>query len=379
MGTVSAARTWQWFSGSNVLGPVLLTALLHTTVLVSYVAAYGGDWSALVCVDEAKSGRWPFERVQVGFPNGGYDGQFYYALARQPWTRHGPEVLDFPAYRHARILYPALAWLCSGGDPILLLWVLPTLNLAAIIGLAWVGALLALHYGRSSWWGCLLPLVLNAGMPALRDLTDPLATAAVCAVLAAYLLKWPVWQLTLWAVAAALSREPNVILIVLVLGDALLERRWHQATGLVVALLLWAGWIVTLRLSYGEWPVSSGNLDAPLSGIGYVFTHLSGQFGRPALLNVVGMLLLVVQLGISTLLLFRGQRLTVGIALAGIVLALLGGIAIYQSSWSYVRVFLWMPLAIWLWSVQTGRRWPVVLLVPGVLWLVAACVQPWLR
>ena len=41
----------------------------------------------------------------------------------------------------------------------------------------------------SPWWGFLLPLLLNAGTPALRDLTDPVATFAVCGLLAAWLMQ----------------------------------------------------------------------------------------------------------------------------------------------------------------------------------------------
>ncbi len=364
---------------TGVLGPVLLTAVLHTVILVSYVAAYRGDLSALVCVDAGRIERWPFEAIHVGFAKGGYDGQLYYILARQPWSRYSQEDLGVPAYRHAHILYPALAWLCSGGHPVLLLWVMPAINLAALSGLAWVGALLARHYRRSPWWGCLLPLLLNAGMPALRNLTDPLATATICAVLAAYLLKWPVWQMALWAVTAALSREQNVGIILLVLGDAVLKRRWRRSRALAVALLPWLGWIVTLRVWYAEWPMGSGLLGVPLSGIWYILTHLTGHYGRPALLNIVGMLLLSGQMCLSGILLVRARRLTAGITLAGVILALLGAPPLYHNGWGYVRVFLWMPLGIWLWSIQSGRRWPILLLLPGVFWLVLATVQPWIE
>src|SRR5207244_3002432 len=140
----------------------------------------GADLSALVCVSPERVGRWPYESIRVGLGTDGFDGQFYYALARDPWHRHDYP-LDIPAYRHARILYPALAWLLSGGgDPGRLLWAMPAINLLAAAGLAWLGAGLALRHGRSAWWGFLLPLVVNVGMPALRDLTDPLAALTAC-------------------------------------------------------------------------------------------------------------------------------------------------------------------------------------------------------
>src|SRR5262245_54954748 len=127
-------------ASSFFLGPMLLTAALHTALLGIYVWGYGGDVSALVCADANQIGRWPYEAIRVGFPAGGLDGQYYYTLARDPWRRHDATVIDLPAYRHARILYPGLAWALSGGDPEWLLWILPAINLIAIVGLAWLGA-----------------------------------------------------------------------------------------------------------------------------------------------------------------------------------------------------------------------------------------------
>ena len=65
---------------------------------------------------------------------------------------------------------------------------LPLLNLLAVTGLAWLGVVLATHYGRSPWWGFVLPIAVNVGISLLRDLTDPLAALAVCGLLTAWLL-----------------------------------------------------------------------------------------------------------------------------------------------------------------------------------------------
>src|SRR5205085_10461732 len=98
-----------------------------------YVLAFGGDPAALLCLKQGYVGRGPFEHVTVGLSAEGYDGQYCYVLARDPWHRHSA-YLDIPAYRHARILYPALAWLGRVAAPRLLLWALPLLNLLATAG-----------------------------------------------------------------------------------------------------------------------------------------------------------------------------------------------------------------------------------------------------
>jgi hypothetical protein len=361
-----------------IVGPILVAGAVHALIFACYIGGFGGDMSALICVDKARIGNSPFERVSTGFPKGGYDGQYYYALARSPFSFHGTDVIDFPAYRQARILYPSLAWLLSGGDPDLLLWVMPAINLAAIMALAGIGARLALHYQRSAWWGCLLPVVVNAGMPALRDLTDPLAVAMVAALLAAHLLNRPAWQLAIWA-AAALSREQNVAIVLLISGDAALQRRWDRVVALAAGGLLWFGWILTLRVSYAEWPVSAATMGVPAAGIWHCITHLTGQYGRPPLLNVAGMCILLLQLTLGAIAVVRVQRLIAAVALSGIALAVLGGVPIYESSWSYARVFLWIPLGVWVWSIQSGRTWPMLLLIPGGFWFLLAAAQPWVE
>jgi hypothetical protein len=366
---------------SSVASTVFCATALHLGFLGNYLAAYGGDPSAFVCADRDKIGRPPFAAIRAGFPNGGYDGQWYYVIARRPWARQSADTIDLPAYRQVRILYPALAWMLSGGgDPLGLFWVMPLINLAAIAVTAWYGARIAVYHGRSPWWGFALPIVLNAGMPALRDLTDPLATAALVAMLATYLLERPAWQLAVWAAAAALGREQNAVIIVFALFDACLRRRWRHLTALALGLAVWIGWVAFVRLWYGEWPTSSANVAAPFSGAWQGVTHLTGRYGRPAVVNVIGMLILMLQFGLCVLLLLRRpQVLTAGIAVAGIALALLGGPVVYESAWSYARVFVWMPLAVWLWSMQTARSSPTILLTTAIIWPLLASVQAWLK
>src|SRR5689334_9259721 len=144
----------------RVVGPCLVAAGFHAALLAAYVAAFGGDPSALVCAARERLGRPPYECLRTGFDRNGYDGQFYYALARAPWRRHGSDI-DAPAVRHARILYPALSWLFSGGDARLLVWVMPAVNLLAIAALAGLGAAVACRHGLGAWWGALLPLAVN--------------------------------------------------------------------------------------------------------------------------------------------------------------------------------------------------------------------------
>jgi hypothetical protein len=369
----------------RIARPALAAAGLHAAVLASYVAAFGGDLSALVCTAKERLGRPPYEGLRIGFDKNGYDGQFYYAIARAPWRRHDLGV-DAPAVRQARILYPALSWLLSGGDALLLLWMMPLVNLLAIAALAGLGAAVARRHGLSVWWGVLLPVAVNAGMPALRNLTDVLSTLAVGALLAAWLLRWPWWALALAAAAALFSREQNVAVVLLVLAFASRPRhsadvdRGRTIAGLLAALALWSAWLCVLRHFYGEWPMlpAGGNLGPPLAGMLYRWGHLDAGSRSLTLLHLVCMLTLTVQLGLAFGLVWSpADRLVVLVALAGSVLAVLGGVSLYGDSWSYPRVFAWLPLAVWLGSAQARRRWALaVLSAPAVLPL-AAVLRAW--
>jgi hypothetical protein len=361
--------------------PVAAAVLLHAALLGAFVAAYHGDVSALVCLDEQQTGIPPYEAVRVGFPSGGYDGQFYYAIARDPWRRH-LFVTEFGAFRHQRLLYPALGWLISGGDARRLLWALPAINLAAVGGLAWLGVRLARHYGTNVWWGFVLPLAVNDGLPLLRDLTDPLATFAVCGLLAGWLLGWADWQLVLWATAAAFSREQNVAIILVVLAAALWTRRRGATVALAVVLLLWLGWFCLLRVAYGGWPLPPAGdyyFGTPFKGMLFRWSHLDYSGSRlSGILHLLRMVVLTLHLGLALYLAARTPDRVVSIvALGGVALAVLTGVAAYGDAWSYTRVFVWVPLAVWLASVRLRRPRPLWLLLPAALWPLITVAAAW--
>jgi hypothetical protein len=365
----------------QILGPALMAGAFHAALLAGYVAAHQGDPSALVCVGHERQGRVPYEFIRVGFERFGYDGQFYYALARSPWARHVVGI-DFAAGRQLRILYPALGWLFTGGDAHLLLWAMPAINLAAIAGLAALGAWLARRRGLSPWWGCLLPLAVNAGMPALRNLTDVLSTLTVAGLLAAWLTQGPPWQLALWAAAAAFCREQNVAVVGLVLSACAWRRRWHTCAALAGVLALWAGWVGFLRLAYGVWPFlpASGNFGRPFAA----FVQCLPASGTPrtttqTITHAACLALVAAQMALALYLARRpGDPVLRLFLLAAFTLAALAGTAIYEDKWSFTRVLAWLPLAAWLACVEQQRRRLLALLALPALIPVGVVVKAWM-
>ncbi|MHB1424589.1 MAG: hypothetical protein ACYC3I_15575, partial [Gemmataceae bacterium] len=362
--------------------PIVAAVAFHLTLLGAYLAVFHGDLSALVCVGQKQIGTAPYEAVRVGFATGGFDGQFYYAIARDPWKWQAA-ILDVPAYRHVRLLYPALAWaLSGGGDPQRLFWALPLLNLAAIAGLAWLGVRLARHYGVNVWWGFVLPLAVNDGMPLLRNLTDPLATFTVCGLLASWLIGGRWHHLALWAAAALFGREQNAAVVLVVFAAALGTRRYRTVAGLTIVLTLWGGWIALLHAGYGQWPVlprSDYFFGVPFKGMWFRWTNLGFSGSRAsAALHLGRMLLLTLHCFLALYLAARiPDRVVSLVALGGVALAVLTGMASYEDAWSYTRVFVWIPLTIWLAGVRLRLARPMWLLVPVSLWPLLSVATAW--
>ena len=361
------------------IGPTFAAVVVQAALMAVYLARFGGDPSALVCVRQDAVGKFPFEYVRTSLSEEGFDGQFYYAIARDPWHKQDERAIVLPGYRHQRILYPALGWLLSGGDGKKLLWALPAVNLMAFGALAGLGAVFATRFGRNPWWGFFLPLMVNAGTPALRDLTDPLATLALFGLLATVICRGSGIALMVWAAAAAFSREQNVLVIGMIGASLLLQRRWLAVGALALVLAAWGGWLWRLREMYGYWPFAGDNLAAPFAGMWYRLQHLRGdEAARAAPIHAVGLIFILAQVGVCLIMpLWRAEKVVALTALAGAALAVCGGPAIYMSGHSYMRVFAMMPLGIWLWTVHSGRTWPALLLSPALLWPCYALFQVW--
>lgn len=365
------ARLWR---------PVAASAVVHLLFLAVYLSKFHGDASVLICAGAQRTGSPPYECVTRTLGPSGHDGQFYYSLARAPWRCHGLDI-DVPAGRHLRIGYPALCWLLSAGEPHLLFYVMPAVNFVAIVALSALGAFLALRHGQSPWWGFVLPLGANLGVSLLHDFTDVVSTAAVFALLAAWILDARGYWIALAALLAIFSREQNLALVGLVALAAPFRGRPRTAGAVAGVLVLWAAWVAFLRLSYGYWPfiTDSGQFEIPFAGMWYRWRHLGGNWGfsrRLAIIHAASMLHLLVLLGVAVVLAWRQRNRVLAVAtLGGVALAVLAGHNIYMDFWSYTRVFAWVPLCIWLGCLQTGQSWGLYCLWPGILWSAVAALN----
>jgi hypothetical protein len=111
----------------------------------------------------------------------GYDGQFYYFLAADPV--HGKDYMDAPGIIYSRIGYPITARALSGGNPVLVPYMMVLVNILAAVA----GTLAVAFFLRRNGLPPALALVygLYPGlvMSVIRDLTEPLAFALAAGAL----------------------------------------------------------------------------------------------------------------------------------------------------------------------------------------------------
>lgn len=204
-------------------------ALLGAILFVAArMLAHDGDITSFLRVGDERIVEGAEEREDFALVDGtGYDGQYFYRQAINPLSTAvlvDGIPLDRPAYRSARITYPTIAWVLSGGGQRdLVPWALPAINVLAIGAVGALGAALARREGRTTWWGGLFAawpgFIVGLGF----DLAEPLEAALVL---------WAVLELrrrnilvaTVVLVAAAWTRESALIISAALLGTWLLDQ-----------------------------------------------------------------------------------------------------------------------------------------------------------
>lgn len=229
--------------------PSILVGLVYLLLLVFFVTVrhysaldfvhLGTVWSAHI-----KSGTW------------GYDGQFYYQIARNPLG--AARYMDNAPYRYQHFLYPLLAWLLSFGQASLVPYILLLLNLLAIIGSVEILARLFSKRGLSPWFSLALGLYYGMAVSLTFDTTEPFTCL---------LLSLGCWSLdkkqlatsALWMGLATISRETAVLFPLCLAAYFLWKRQWRGAVHfLLLGVLPLAVFLIALALIFGHTGVTFG-------------------------------------------------------------------------------------------------------------------------
>jgi hypothetical protein len=268
------------FPGSSLIGAAAASVLIWA-VLLAVVAQlkFGGDPRGFLFLGEKLYHPEAFD----GIPRCGrfgYDGQFYAALATDPFLR-SPETLralDAPAYRASRILLPMLAWVAALGSARgaivayqVLAWAL------SILAVVWVSHRLRSE-GRSPWWG--LVLVFNAGLVTaiFRSTQDGAAVFLILATLGFAAGRNDRAGLGAGS-AAGLCRETGYLAPLAVGVHELVSKRYGRAVAYVlVPLAPQLAWQVYLRVTWHPNFRFPASVDVPVLALaGKVSTVLGAQ------------------------------------------------------------------------------------------------------
>ena len=154
----------------------------------------------------------------------GYDGQFYYRLALQPWnlawSAHGI-TFDY-ALRRQRILYPWLTWIMSGGQAAAVPYALVVVNIVMVALMGLFSGRWAQSLGRHALWGLLPAGYFGMVWTLDRDLTEITAITLVVAGIVA----WRSSRFLLAGLAfsgAVLSRETAMLVVAALLVTRIVD------------------------------------------------------------------------------------------------------------------------------------------------------------
>jgi hypothetical protein len=247
-----------------------LALVVASLALVPSLRPVGWDVTALPRVGSGPTLGAAAQRIDPGFhtvPGGGYDGQFYWAIAVDPLaTRSLHRDIDKPSYRYGHPLYGWLGWLFSAGRPRAVPAALAAIGLVSLFAAASAAAALGLRCGRNGWDGLFVALNLGLISSAAHDVAEPLAAALLLGAVFAYVREQ---RAAAWVCLALLplAKEPLLLVLLGVVAWELAQRRPRVAAQFATAAIPAFLWWTYARIHLGAWFTSGDTaLGEPLAG-----------------------------------------------------------------------------------------------------------------
>jgi len=290
--TATGRRAIAWSTGDRIAAPALI-ALAFAVVVVTarLVLLFHGHVGDMILLGDVYGhvGQVPHD-VHV-WPYTGYDGQFYYRLALDPFDLHRTAfgiTLD-SWYRLVRIGYPTLAWLLSGGQHAAVPYALLAINVLALATLGLLGGMFARDAGRNALWGLLVVGFYGFMTSLARDLTEPLGAVCLMAGLLALRRHRPVLAALLLAFGS-LTLEVVIVVPLALATVRLVEiarrsaRPGAEDLAWIVPGAVFLAWEVVVKAATGTLPILtdlSHNAGPPLVAAFRAIVH---NFAHPTAL-----------------------------------------------------------------------------------------------
>ncbi len=253
--------------------PTVLLAILiaYLAIIFLYAERFDYNFSGFACLGSRFASPELIHPQTIVLPGSrGYDGQFFYYAARDPFIRgEAWRSMDVPAYRYGRILYPWLAALSALGNPTLIFYTLVLANLAGVL----MGSYFVLRWlrdeGMNLWYSVIYGLLSGFILCLLRDLAGPVAMGFLVGGLY-YFSNRRLFTGSLFLGAALLTREVVLIVPAVFLLFSLVRRQSGKRILAIILsfspLLIWSGYVF---FRFGSYPFreGEGNFGGPLSGV----------------------------------------------------------------------------------------------------------------
>jgi hypothetical protein len=306
---------------------VALIAAFYASAVAFGLTRYGGDYSRFVALGDRFSqspvlDEYPGLRESLGIHRNtpGYDGQFMYLMAFDPFLTRFPaaaylQIADAPAYRYGRIGYSLLTRAFSWGNPSrfprTMVWLVVLGHVAAGLFLV----LMARQVGAAVW--CVLAYVLVPGfiVSLANALPESIAAAFILAGLWAYRGSRRWLAVGCWS-GALLVRETGVVLVGLLAAWEWWEgapggRAWtwtparRRALLLILPLIpvglwrLYVGWRLYPALGAEAFLHNPADLTVPFRGFAELWRINDAAHGFGQVYNVYFPLLLTALLALA--------------------------------------------------------------------------------
>lgn len=205
--------------------------------------AFGEEEPVTLAYAEEKLGREVLTR-----PAQGHDGKYFFVQANDPLITEPDDnasILDRPAYRSQRMLYPLIAGAAGLASPEVITWTLVSVNVV-FLGLgSWAVARIAMKHGITPWAG--LAFALNIGLLSelFIDGAGIVSFALACLGALALEEERPGLAAALFT-GAALTREVMLVFVAFIAFFWIVRRRsipWLIGVPSVVAVGLWAVYV----------------------------------------------------------------------------------------------------------------------------------------
>lgn len=329
--------------------PIVILILFYALFLGVKLYQNNFDLSGFIILgDKFVNGEYLPAKAIVIADSYGYDGQFYYRLALNPFTLEKTDygiALDQPGLRQQRILYPLVTWLVSLGNPGAIPLVMILVNIVSLFGLICLSVKITKNNDQPLWFSIILPLYPAFLIAFSRDLTELLASFLL---ISGYLFfnKNKYYSAAVFFIFAVLARETTLIFptIAAFYFFSLFIRNkkssdFFKALIFFLPLVVYIIWQIILYKIWGQLPLLLGNslnLTYPLKGLGYIF-YFKTLAAKFRILEVIYLLSLIIFGAIN----FRKvSDWPLKIAwLAYVALSLFYSQWIWSEDWTFFRAF----------------------------------------